>query len=205
MKKLVVFFMFLALSTPATGICATPMETLRPHVDEVIKILNDPKYHTPEQRTNQREILWEAISDIFDYAFISKSALGRYHWQNSFTEEQKKEFTDVFSRFLGNTYLDKIQEGYQSEKVVFIGEELLAADKAMVKTKILRKKVEIPVDYRMKTQGEEWKIYDVNIEGVSLVQNYRSQFQSILLNQTAAQLIDQLKSKLENQSQPKMD
>jgi phospholipid transport system substrate-binding protein len=202
-KTILAFFMVLTFA--ATALCAAPMETLKPHVDEVIKILNDTAYHSPDQKPIQREKLWDAMSDVFDYAFISKSALGRYHWQNTFSEEQKKEFTDVFSRFLGNTYLDKIQEGYENEKVVFVEEELLSPDKAMVKTKILRKKIEIPVDYRMKAEGGVWKIYDVNIEGVSLVQNYRSQFQSILLNQTAAQLIDQLKSKVKNQSQTKIN
>ena len=191
----------LILILPASVLAAGPLETLKPPLEEVLKILNDPQYKNPDQKKAQRDKLWATTSNIFDYAFISKSTLGRYHWQNSFSEEQKKEFTNIFSKFLGNTYIEKIQEGFENETVVFGEEELLTPNKALVKSTIHRKKIEIPVDYRMKKNDENWKIYDVNIEGVSLVQNYRSQFQSILLNENAAQLIEQLKTKLKEQEQ----
>lgn len=199
MKSALYIYLIVVIAFPAAAMAAGPMETLKPPIKEVIDLLNDPQYKDPGNRKAQREKLWGAVNSIFDYAFISKSALGRYHWQNSFSDEQKKEFTEVFSRFLGNTYIDKIQEGYENEQVMFIEEELFTPKKALVKTTIARKKTEIPVDYRMKSGDEGWKIYDVNIEGVSLVQNYRSQFRSILLNQTAGQLIEQLKTKLEEQ------
>ena len=199
MKTLLYIFLMLAIVLPSSVMAAGPMDTLKPPIEKVIKILKDPQLKDSGQKKIQREKIWDIISRIFDYTFISKSTLGRYHWQNSLTIDQKKEFSDVFSRFLGNTYLDKIQEGFENEQIVFAEEELLTPHKAMVKTKIIRKNMEIPVNYRMKTNDGEWKIYDVNIEGISLVQNYRSQFQSILLNQTAAQLIEQLKSKLKEQ------
>jgi phospholipid transport system substrate-binding protein len=198
LKRAISILLFLAFVLPTTVTAAGPMDALKPPIEEVVNILNDPQFEDPDQKKVQREKLWDIINRIFDYTFISKSALGRYHWQNSFTDEQKKEFTDVFSRFLANTYLDKIQEGYEKEQVIFTEEELLTPKKAMIKTKIIRNKIEIPVDYRMKANSGEWKIYDVNIEGISLVQNYRSQFRSILLNQSAAKLIEQLKSKLVN-------
>jgi phospholipid transport system substrate-binding protein len=176
------------------------MDILKVPINEVVSILNDPQYKTaatvPDLKKAQREKLWQVMDRIFDYPFISKSTLGRFHWENTFSPAQQGEFVKVFSKFLGNTYLDKIQEGYQNQKVNFLSEEMLNPSKAMVKTSISSEKTEIPVDYLMRGKDGNWMIYDVNIEGVSLVQNYRSQFNSFLLNNSADKLIDQLKSKI---------
>ena len=137
------------------------------------------------------------MDGIFDYTFISKSTLGRFHWENDFSVAQRDEFVKVFSKFLGNTYLEKIQEGYENQKVDYLSEDMLTPSKAVVKTSITSPKNQIPVDYFMRAQDGTWKIYDVNVEGVSLVQNYRSQFNSFLLNQKAEKLIDQLRSKIQ--------
>lgn len=195
MKYVLYCMLWLLVVFPIIAGAGEPTETLKSPIDQVIAVLNDPQYQTDEQKKVQRDKLWHIISPVFDYAYIAKSALGRFHWQNTFSKEQREEFTDVFAKFLGNIYLDRIQEGYQNETVVFIEEEIFNPAKAMVKTSITRGKTVIPIDYRMRAEKGVWKIYDINIEGVSLVQNYRSQFRSILLNGTASQLIDQLKSK----------
>lgn len=181
---------------PATVMGAEPMDTLKGPIDRVITILNDPQYQGDEQKQAQRQKLWDTMFPIFDYTFIAKSVLGRFHWNNTFSPAQQKEFIDVFSRFIGNNYLDKIQEGYENEKVIFVDEELLSPSKAIVKTQIPRKDYQIPVDYLMRRVDGQWKIYDVNIENVSLIENYRSQIRSILIDKSAAELIEQLKSKL---------
>ena len=199
-KALQTIIIFLIIAAPIGAIAAGPMDALKAPIDEVISILKDPQYKNVETdaelKAAQRDKLWNVIHPIFDYDFISKSTLGRYHWEKTFSSDQRKTFTDVFSRFLGNTYLDKIQEGYQNEDVNYVAEELLTPAKAVVKTTISGQKTRIPVNYLMRTQDGQWKIYDVNIEGVSLVQNYRSQFSSYLLNNSADQLIQNLKSKL---------
>ena len=201
MKRLNIYIIILGLFVwPLAASGAGPMETLKVPVNEVINILNAPQYkdieQNPDLKQTQRDLIWEQTRKIFDYTFIAKSALGRYHWQNTFSPEEQAAFVDVFSRFLGNTYIDKIQQGYENETVTFISEELLKPTKALVKTTITQNKTEIPVDYLMRSSKDQWLVYDVNIEGISLVQNYRSQFSSILMNNTAAQLIEQLKSKL---------
>jgi phospholipid transport system substrate-binding protein len=188
------------ISSPAGFVLAGPMDMLKVPIDEVVSILNDPQFKNaasdPDVKKAQREKLWKVMDGIFDYTFISKSTLGRFHWEKTFSTLQQNEFVTVFSKFLGNTYLEKIQEGYQNEKVIFLSEEIINPSKAVVKTSISGKKTEIPVDYLMRGKDGDWRIYDVNIEGVSLVQNYRSQFNSFLLNNSADKLIDQLKSKI---------
>ena len=201
MKRLnIAIIIAVIFALPQVVTAAGPLETLKKPVSEVINILNDPQFktidHDPALKKAQRDKIWEQTQQIFDYEFISKSALGRFHWQNTFSAKEQAAFVDVFSRFLGNTYIDKIQQGYENETVNFLSEELLSPKKALVKTTITQNKIEIPVDYLMRANDGQWRVYDINIEGVSLVQNYRSQFRSILLNSTAAQLIDQLAAKL---------
>jgi phospholipid transport system substrate-binding protein len=196
MKRFLRFFVILVLFSPAIALCAQPMDTLKDPVDRVIEILNHSRSDAPEQKKIQQQKMWDVVSPFFDYSFIAKSVLGRFHWENTFTPAQREEFTTVFARFLGNNYIRKIQEGYENEKVVFLSEEILNPSKAVVKTSIPRKSNQIPVDYQMRLSNGQWKIYDVQVEGVSLLENYRSQIRSTLLNQTAAQLIEDLKSKI---------
>jgi phospholipid transport system substrate-binding protein len=196
MKRILRISVILALFSPAIALCAQPMDTLKVPVDKVIEILSQSRPDNPEQKKIQQQKMWDVVSPFFDYSFIAKSVLGRFHWEKTFTPSQREDFTDVFSRFLGNNYIKKIQEGYENQKVVFLNEEILNPTKAVVKTAIPRKNDQIPVDYQMRLNNGQWKIYDVQVEGVSLLENYRSQIRSTLLNQTAAQLIEQLKSKI---------
>jgi phospholipid transport system substrate-binding protein len=120
-------------------------------------------------------------------------------WKN-FTPEQRKEFTEVFTDLLKNTYIDKIQSEFQNETIQFLTEEKVSDDKALVKTKVIRNgKIEIPMDYSMRHRDGAWKVYDVAIEGVSMVKNYRTQFKDILAKESPAQLITRLKDKVVQQ------
>ena len=103
----------------------------------------------------------------------------------------------MFSTFLGNTYIDKIQGEYHNEKIVYQDQEIREEKYAEVKTQLIRETVETPVNYRMiKGKDGSWKVYDIIVEGVSLVKNYRTQFANILQKETPAQLIQRLKDKL---------
>ena len=115
------------------------------------------------------------------------------------SDDQKAEFSHLFSRLLGGTYLDRIQRGYSNEKVVYLDQDMMTNSKAVVKTKVLRESVEIPVFYSLIKKGEAWSVYDVNIEGVSLVKNYRKQFSEILIKRSPAQLIEMIKKKVNHQ------
>jgi len=122
------------------------------------------------------------------------------NWKK-FSPKEQNEFVDVFSEFLGNIYVDKIQGEFHNEKIAYLNQKIVKKTRAMVRTNILRESLEIPVDYKMKLFGGEWKIYDVNIEGVSLVKNYRIQFKKILLKNSHQHLIEQIQKKLKKQKE----
>ena len=126
---------------------------------------------------------------------MSRRATAQY-WK-SFDPEQQKRFSELFSRLLGNAYIDKILNEYKGEDVAYLSEEMSTEAKAVIHTKVSRGGIETKILYSMYRVGGTWKVYDVTIEGVSLVQNYRSQFSRILLNKTPAELIENLQKKLD--------
>jgi len=187
--------LLLAISGPAGAKALGPMETLKIPVNKVIALLKDPQYNTPEKRKIQREKLFEYTGDIFDSVEISRRALGHY-WKR-FTPEERKKFTELFAKILKKTYSRKIQSAQEDYKVVWLGEKKLAATKAVVLTKVVRPSGDFPVDYRMRLKHNAWKVYDVLVEGISLVKNYRSQFNSFLVNKKPAELLAQLQKKVD--------
>ncbi len=190
MKTLLAGFL-LVLLLPAAGLAGTPKEALQNSVDQVIILLRDPAYRNEATRPEMRSRLIETIKGIFDATELSRRALAA-NW-TKFSAEQQKRFTDAFLTLLQNTYLDRI-ENYSDEQVHYLDEKLLAANRAEVSTMVSGKGKEIPITYRMCNDGG-WKVYDVVIEGVSLVQNYRNQFAQILMNQPPDALIDILVKK----------
>jgi phospholipid transport system substrate-binding protein len=193
MRLLLALALSLGLTCSAAAQALGPMEALRGPVEQVIAVLKDPHYAAPAARKEQRERLWEIIRGVFDYGAISARAVGR-NWR-LFDPGQQQAFTDAFSQLLGNTYLARIQGAYTNERVEFLGQEVLENGTARVRSRIVRETEAIPVDYSVQLVGGAWKIYDVNVEGVSLVQNYRSQFDQILSTQSPAQLIERVKAK----------
>ena len=195
--------MVLILAIPCSSYGTEPLDALRIPVDQVIALLKDPKYQDPEQKELQREKIWEAITRVFDFREMAKRALGR-NW-NKFTPEQRKEFVHLFSELLGNTYTTKMQGKYEDEKVVYLTQNIASGSKARVKTKIVSRNMDIPVNYNMIKRNGSWKVYDVNIEGVSLIKNYRSQFNQILSKDSPTYLIDRLKGKIEIQKKKRSE
>lgn len=197
MRKLIPVFTLLLVFMSALVQGGEPLEALRVPVDQVIAILKDPQYEDRTRKGLQREKIWEIIPNIFDYTEVAKRSLAR-NWK-IFTPQERKEFTDVFADFLGNTYIDKIEGHYEDLDIVYLGQEMVTDSRALVKTRIVRKNGETPIDYRMRRRGGAWRIYDLHIEGVSLVKNYRTQFNEILFKETPAQLIERLQEKVETQ------
>lgn len=175
----------------------TPLETIQGPINEIITVLNDPVYAETDKKSLQREKIWQAAKPLFDFEEISQRTIGK-EWTR-FSDSERERFTAVFSEFLANTYIDKIQGEYHNEKIAFLN-ELVRNDIALARTKLIRDSLEIPIDYRMRRIGKDWKVYDILVEnGVSLVKNYRVQFLSILQNETPAQLISRLEKKLKEQ------
>lgn len=194
-----VLMIFLLMGLPAAAGTADPMATVKGPIDTVITILNDPQYKAPGTRLAQRDQIWKTVQSMFNFGEVSRRAVAR-NWSR-FSDTEKAQFTDVFADFLGNTYIDKIQGEYHNEKIVYLSQDFYSDRYAEVKTQILRETVEIPVYYRMlKGEDGSWKVYDIIVEGVSLVKNYRTQFASILKKETPAQLIERLNQKLSEQN-----
>jgi phospholipid transport system substrate-binding protein len=171
-----------------------PTRALQGPMNQMISLLNDKQYKETDGKTKQRDKMWELVHQIFDFSEISKRSLAA-NWKR-FTEPQKETFKEAFTRLLGDTYLNRIQGEYTNERVEFIHEKLISGKKAVVKTKIIGTEREIPIQYSMYLTGGSWRVYDVNIEGVSLVQNYRRQFQEILLKNSPDDLIKQIQNKV---------
>ena len=199
----VIFALIVAIPCSANGI--EPLDALKMPVDQVLGILKDPQYQDAARRDAQhaarrdaqREKIWETIRQAFDFEIMGKLALAR-NWKK-FTPQQRKEFTNLFAELLESTYVDKIQGGYEEEKVLYLGQKMVSDSKARVTTKILRSSMDIPIVYSMLKRNDVWKVYDVKIEGVSLIKNYRTQFSHILAKDSPVQLIERLQRKIELQ------
>jgi phospholipid transport system substrate-binding protein len=173
-----------------------PTEIVRKTTDKIIAILTDPSLEGPEKVGERKRLVREAVSEQFNRREMSRRTLAR-HWRKR-TEEEKKEFIDLYGKLLEQTYLDRV-EGYSGEKVFYKGEEV-DGKYGVVKVKILTEQgTEIAVEYRLKKAGDDWLVYDVSIEGVSLVNNYRNQFNSIIVRSSYKDFIKKLKAKVEKQ------
>jgi phospholipid transport system substrate-binding protein len=144
----------------------------------------------------KKEKLRAIYGQMFDEAELSRRTLGR-NW-NRLNPGQHQEFIHLFRQVLEKAYIDKIL-AYTNEKIVFSKETTLTNDLAQVQTKVITSSQEIPIDYRVILKDGTWKVYDVVVENVSLVQNYRSQFNSILAKNTPDQLLEILRKKVKGQ------
>lgn len=193
---MLIAFLLLAGPSQASTDSKRPMETLQRPISKIIDILNDPAYRNPDKKALQRDKIWEVARPVFDFDEISRRAIGR-SW-DTFSSDEKSRFTTVFSEFLGNTYIDKLQGEFHNEKIDF-DKELVKGSRALVRTRLRRETTEIPIDYLMLKVDGSWKIYDILVEnGVSIVKNYYVQFKSMLQEGTPAQLIERLEKKLDN-------
>ncbi|HEV2174521.1 MAG TPA: ABC transporter substrate-binding protein [Nitrospira sp.] len=169
----------------------SPTAAVRATLTAVFHILEDPNLKDPAKLMPRRRKLEEVIAERFDYSEMSKRALAA-HW-TSLTTEQRKEFVDLFKSFLSDRYAGKI-EGYSGEKVQYLNERL-EGQYAEVRTKLVSSKVDIPMDYRLIYKGGRWYAYDIIVDGVSLVKNYRSQFDKIIHSGSYEELTTRLRNR----------
>lgn len=169
------------------------LETVQTKVNEILDVLRDPALKAESAKKTKEEKVLSIINEIFDYTELSKRALGR-NWKK-LNPDQREEFKDLFSKLLGNVYIDRIM-AYSDEKVVFNKETALSEKKVEVQSKIVTESKTIPIFYRMIVKNGEWKVYDVLIEGISLNKNYRSQFKEILKKQSPEDLLEILRKKV---------
>jgi ABC-type transporter MlaC component len=172
-----------------------PAVALRRTVDEGTRILRDPAYHADAQRPEQHRRLSDLLYRDFDFVEFSKRVLAE-KW-NLFTPDQRREFVDVFSKFLTDYYVSRLQERYTNETVVYRRVDAAAPGRAVVKTGVTWHGREFPVDVRMHLRGGRWKAYDVSLLGLGAVQMYRAQFQEILRTHSPAETIALVRSRLD--------
>jgi phospholipid transport system substrate-binding protein len=178
------------LASPARA--GAPIEQLRAQIDRVLKILDDAEMKKDGRVKDRRVAVRKIADDIFDFPETAKRSLGR-HWTTRSASE-RDEFVKLFSDLLERSYISKI-ELYGGEKIAYLG-DTLDGDQALVRTRIVTKGgAEVPVEYRMLRKGERWLVYDVVIEGVSLVANYRTQFNKIIQTSSYAELVKKMKVK----------
>jgi phospholipid transport system substrate-binding protein len=176
-----------------------PSDQLRVQLDNALKVFADPELRKDGRIQERRVALRKIASDIFDFTEISKRSLGR-HWQAR-TPAEQAEFVGLLTDLLERTYVSKI-EGYTGEKVAFVG-EALDSGVATVRTRIVTKQgTEIPVDYRMYQAGNRWLAYDVSVEGISLVANYRTQFNAVIQKNSYQELVKTMRAKQAEASEP---
>jgi phospholipid transport system substrate-binding protein len=166
-------------------------EALKGTINEVIRILSDPGMKKPERAQERRKILEKVVGDRFNYEEMAKRTLAA-QWQK-LDDKQRAEFVDLFRRLLTNSYADKV-EGYSGEQIHYLNERL-EGDYAEVRTKAISGKAEIPLDYRLLSRNGDWRVYDVVVDGVSLVSNYRGQFAKIIRTSGYDDLVRQLRDK----------
>ena len=181
-----------ALLVAAPAWAGAPTDQLRGSIDRVVKTLESPGMKGEAHAADRKAAVRRIANDIFDFAEIAKRSLGR-HWPPR-TEPERKEFVGLFADLLERSYISKI-ELYGGEKILYTGERV-DGDTASVMTKIITKSgTEVPIEYRLLHQGERWLVYDVSIEGVSLVSNYRTQFNKIIQTASYAELVRKMKAK----------
>lgn len=169
-----------------------PREELRGTIDQVLAVLKNPVYQGDKNTVARRQKLRELIHPRFDFAEMGKRSLAR-NWRKR-TPAERAEFVDVFASLLENSYVSKV-EAYTDEKIVYPGEREKEGY-AEVKTKVMPPSGRyIPIDYRLHKTSGGWRVYDVVIEGVSLISNYRTQFRRIIRKDSYAELIKRMKNK----------
>jgi phospholipid transport system substrate-binding protein len=196
MLKRILLLLTVAIFTSSVAF-ATPTDDLKRTVDEVVRIVADKEMKKNEVK--RRQALKRTISTIFDYSEMAKRSMGK-HW-NQRTAVEKKHFTELFATLLENSYASKI-ESYNNEKIVYL-RETVDGDYSEIKSKVVTAaRDEFTLDYRLFRQDGKWMVYDVVIEGVSLVSNYRSQFNKIITANGYDRLVKKLQSKNEELQAP---
>jgi phospholipid transport system substrate-binding protein len=198
-SRLVVLLSFLVFSSMAIA-AEGPLKVIQAGTDQALKILRSAQSgEGPALRQRKEEIL-KIVDDYFDFGEMARRALGR-PWKDQNARNQK-EFVALFKQLLFNTYVSRVDTYTGSNEQVVYDEQSIEGSYALVTTRVLGyKNKDVRVDYRLRQDRDEWKVYDVVVEGISLVNNYRQQFDSLLTNESFDALLQRLREKVAAQEQ----
>ncbi len=187
---LILLFAYVLVTSP--GRAGAPTDQIRTTVESIIAILKDPNLKSEDKAKERRDLLRQAIYSRFDFTEMSKRSLAR-HWRR-LTPEERKEFVKLFADLLERSYINRI-ESFNDEKFVY-SREVLDGDYAVVKGRVVTQKgEEFTLNYKTRLANGEWKIYDVVVENISLVNNYRSQFNRVIRKKSYKDLVSLMKEK----------
>ncbi len=178
---------------PLLASAGVPLDTINSNVSSVIDVMRDPKLKGEAGKKVKEKKIIDAAEKLFDFVELSKRTLG-LNW-NKLTPEQRKEFVDLYKTILKDAYIDKLT-AYTDEKINYTKEVPLSETIVEVQSIVTTKKADVPIYYRVIKKDGGWKVFDVIVEGVSLIGNYRTQFREILGNNPPSTLLDTLRKKV---------
>ncbi|OGW26874.1 MAG: hypothetical protein A2X59_08925 [Nitrospirae bacterium GWC2_42_7] len=191
-KNMTKIIFILLLLLPASAFAGAPLDTVKGHADKVLDILRDPALKADSANNLRKEKIRAIAAKMFDFSELSKRTLAR-NW-NKLSSEQQSEFVMLYESLLEDAYANKIMS-FTDEKIVFNKEIPLTDKTTEVQSVVMRRNDEIPIYYRVILKDGTWRVYDVVIEGVSLINNYRTQFREILANKSPESLLETLRKK----------
>jgi phospholipid transport system substrate-binding protein len=189
-RKIMMLVVALVLGVATSGWAGAPTDQLRSYTDQILKVLENPSLSLPEKRAQVRKL----ASEAFDTEETAQRVLGP-HWQQR-TPAEREEFTKLFANLLEQTYISRIDE-YGGERLTYVSEQI-TGDRAVVRARILTSKgSEVPVESRLNLKGDRWLTYDILIENLSLISNYRSQFDRVIRSNGYPELVKRLQARVD--------
>ena len=191
-QSLVVFLLMILSLSNAWAENLGPGEIIVATIDRGIKILEDPQLQGFDKFQERKDKLWAILTPVFNFNETSRRALG-YHWKNR-TDQEKRDFVEVFTQVLRDIYLGKT-DTYSGGRFIYV-REIVKGKRGKVQTNFITSdQKKVVVDFSMRIHNDTWKVYDITIEGVSMVGNYRNQFNAILAKSSFEELMDKLYKK----------
>lgn len=184
--------LFTPMAVPADS--SQPIKVLQRGIDESLRVLNATDVNGSDKIIEQRRRLRQIMAELFDFHEFSRRVLAS-HW-NTFSPVERVSFVEVFADFLTTYYVGKILERYRDEQVVYLKQTLEAPTRALVNVAVVWKGKAVPVDLRMVKREDQWKVYEIQVLGISAVSFYRAQFKSLLRSETPAQVIERIQRRI---------
>ena len=192
-RYLVSIILTVCLVCPVPALAGVPLDTVKGYADKVLDVLRDPALKAEAAKKTKKEKLRAISEKMFDFTELSRRTLAN-NWKK-LSPEQQKEFVELYTSLLEDAYSKKIM-AYSDEKITFTKEVPLSEKTVEVQSTVLKKSAETPIYYRVILRDGAWRVYDVIVEGVSLINNYRSQFKEILANKPPESLLEALRKKV---------
>ena len=184
--------LFFLISVTLSAYAGEPLDVVKSVADRATQVLKDPKLLPKDKKKERVERIKEIVAPIFDYDEMAKRSLGA-HWRRR-TPAEQAEFVKLFRDFIEKIYFDKI-DLYEGEKIVF-GKEAIDQDFAQVESSVINAKgEEFAIGYRLRRVDGKWKVYDAVVENISIVNNYRSQFDRVINGASYEELVKRLREK----------